>query len=196
MAWVKGNAWALALALVMGGALVLAGCGDGGGGGDDEDTSEDSTPGDTVSDMTDAIPDPTTEPPEDTPTEGTPDYTPGDALVGDPCTVVDDCAGIPSSAVNCMTDIMGMIEFPGGYCSADCTTDDDCGEGATCYSAGGFLTLCLKDCTSDSDCRESEGYGCDEIPYLGGGPFCIPAISMPDMPPDGYTDVFPDMPTD
>lgn len=176
------------LALLLGGALVLAGCG--GNNGGDEDTQEDTTPDLTTDLSSDGIPDPSTEPPEeaidDTPAEGW-----GDARVGEACEAATDCGGVPSPAPNCMTDIMGYVEFPGGYCSADCTSDDECGETGegTCINAY-IMTLCLKNCTESSECRTSEGYDCGELPSMLGieGMFCLPAFEMPDMPPDASTD--------
>ena len=177
----------------------------------DEDTATDSAVdsndlvGDTASDaddVPDGIPDPTTEPPVDT-HEVTPDtpadvpVEPGSGAVGDACASASDCGG---TAPNCMTDIYGMITFPNGYCSGDCLTDADCGDGGTCFDVMGYMQFCMKDCEDNSDCRESEGYSCSEVPYIGGGPFCLPAIDMPEAPTDAPmdvpTDVFPDTGSD
>lgn len=180
-----------AAVLVLGGVLVFAGCG--GGDDNDRDTEED-TETDPGSDLTDSIPDPTTEPPDDVPTDSVEDSDAwGDGEVGDPCTLDTDCGGVPSAAPNCLEDIFGMITFPGGYCSADCTSDDDCGPDGDCIDAV-IMSLCLKTCTSGSDCRESEGYTCDALPDMLGipGDFCLPPYDMPDIPPDGSTDVYPD----
>ncbi len=194
------------LSIVLGCVLAFSACGSDKNG--DEDTSTDTLTdsndllGDTAGDTeSDTIPDPTTEPPEDH-AEVTPD-TPADipteggtGVVGDSCATQDDCGGIPSASPNCMTDIYGMITFPNGYCSADCITDADCGAGSTCFDVMGFMQFCMKDCTDRTDCREDEGYSCSEVPYIGGGPFCLPAIDIPDVPPDTSTDVYPDMPSD
>jgi len=86
---------------------------------------------------------------------------------------------------------MGYVEFPGGYCSADCTSDADCGDTdeGTCLNLY-IMTMCIKNCTESSECRESEGYTCGELPSMLGieGTFCIPPFEMPDMPPDATTD--------
>lgn len=191
---VYGFIWAA----MLGGALVVAGCG-GGGGDDDEDAGPDITAEIDDDLSTDGIPDPSTEPPEEVVEDGTPDGTTGDGRVGDACTAPTDCGGIPSSAPNCLTDIMGYVEFPGGYCSADCTSDDDCGDTdeGTCINAY-IMTLCLKNCSEASECRESEGYTCGTLPDILGipGTFCLPAFEMPDMPPDASTDPEEDVAVD
>jgi hypothetical protein len=177
------------LALVLGATLVLAGCG-GDNGNDDEDTGVDITVDLTTDLSSDGIPDPSTEPPEEVIEDARPEGM-GDGRVGEACEANTDCGGIPSSAPNCMTDIMGYVEFPGGYCSADCTSDSDCGDTdeGTCINAY-IMTLCLKNCTESSQCRTDEDYECGELPSILGieGTFCLPAFEMPDMPPDADTD--------
>jgi hypothetical protein len=84
-----------------------------------------------------------------------------------------DCAMVPGDARQCMTDFMGFVTFPGGYCTASCTGDRDCGPGASCVDML-MDRLCLKDCSGDDECRTDEGYVCNMLPYIGGGPFCIP----------------------
>jgi hypothetical protein len=37
-----------------------------------------------------------------------------------------------------------------------------------------FVSLCLRTCEGDGDCRSSEGYACMEMPWVGGGPYCLP----------------------
>ncbi len=49
-----------------------------------------------------------------------------------------------------------MPDLPGGYCTADCTTNP-CSDGQTCFPIGG-ASLCLKNCGGASDCRD--GYQC------------------------------------
>ncbi len=190
------NGLSAMLALVLGGALVLAACG---GNVKNEGDAEDTTPDLTTDLSSDGIPDPSTEPPDevidDTPAEGW-----GDARVGEACEDNTDCGGVPSPAPSCLKDIMGYVSFPGGYCTADgCTSDDECGETGegTCINAY-IMSLCLKNCTESSDCRTSEGYECAELPSMLGidGMFCLPAFEMPDMPPDAATDPEEDVPDD
>jgi len=101
---------------------------------------------------------------------------PVDGVVGDPCTSPAQCAGVPGDARECLTDIMGFIQFEGGYCSATCTTVAECGEGANCVNLM-IVSYCLKLCDDNSDCRVSEGYNCGELPYVGdGNTYCIPEM--------------------
>jgi len=189
------------LALFLTGVLVLAQCSkDEDGEEDDTTTDLDVTPdiSDTVSDLTDTIPDPTTEPPPDVVTDdAAPD---GDCTAmgttGEACAADGDCCGVPVGG-ECVTSLVsGYITFPGGYCSSTtCESNEDCGAGAECVDAY-IMTVCLLTCTDSSDCRESEEYECAELPIIGGGPYCLPVFEMPDMPPDGVTDVYPDLPPD
>ncbi len=82
-------------------------------------------------------------------------------------------------AKECITDIAGYFEFPGGYCTATCTSPAECGPDAECADLM-FMSYCLKTCDDPSDCRTDEGYICGEIPILGGGPYCIPSVEIPD----------------
>jgi hypothetical protein len=51
------------------------------------------------------------------------------------------------------------LDAPGGYCTLDCSTDSQCGNGGQCsVPAGADHGQCLGDCTSDGDCRD--GYVC------------------------------------
>lgn len=172
----------------------------------DDDTSTpsdvtDSTPSDTIPDTTPPDgpppdgpppdgpppdgPPPDGPPPDGPPPDGPPpDGPPPDGNVGDPCYTGTDCMGVPGSGRTCLTDISGFISFPGGYCSADCTSDGDCGTGGECVDFYGYASYCLKVCTSATDCRVSEGYACDRVP---GGPstttYCIPPMAGPDGGP-------------
>jgi hypothetical protein len=184
--------WMWALALLVSGALVVAGCDNS---TDNEGDATDDTANDLVVDTgTDPIPDPTTEPPPDTGSdteEDGPADVPWDGeggTVGEACSTVDDCGGIPSAAPNCLTDIMGYVSLPGGYCSADCTTSDECGVDGFCLNVV-ILAICVKECDTSADCREAEGYECAEPPYIGGGPYCLPIFEMPEDPIDAVTDM-------
>lgn len=159
--------------------VLLVACGGGGGGSGDPDGTDDPVE-DTVEDGTgDPADDPVEDPVEDAPddpvpdaeedagedvAEDTPDDAPSSGIVGDACTGADDCGGIPATDITCIEDltIAGgyTITFPGGYCSAECTEDGDCGGDATCERFGTDISYCLDGCTETSDCRESEGYEC------------------------------------
>jgi hypothetical protein len=86
-------------------------------------------------------------------------------IVGKACTGDADCAG---TAMGCIT-MNGDRTLPGGYCSAGCVEDIDCGAGAVCVGSfgGAGMGYCYKSCAAASDCRE--GYACQEPPRLGGG---------------------------
>jgi len=96
-----------------------------------------------------------------------PGGTPG--ALGESCRTTADCgAGLSCSAV---TD-----GYPGGFCTAACTSSSTCGMGA-CTPVG-TAQLCTPTCTTDSQCRQ--GYLC--CAYLGDAcvpsPYCIPPACM------------------
>lgn len=101
---------------------------------------------------------------------------PVDGVVGDPCTSPAQCAGVPGDGKECLTDVMGFIQFDGGYCTATCTTPAECGDGANCVDMR-FASYCIKLCEDNGDCRVSEGYVCGEIPFVGdGNTYCLPEM--------------------
>jgi hypothetical protein len=98
--------------------------------------------------------------------------------------------------------IFGAQEAPGGYCTADCTGDAQCGQGGTCVANQGGLTgsggsgagtrgKCYASCGIDSDCRE--GYRCVNalsVPLtatggLGGNSGTCAPVPPTDMLEDG-----------
>lgn len=91
--------------------------------------------------------------PVDCPASTDPDCRPTpQGNVGDPCT--SSCPGIPSNMYSpfCKTD------WPGGYCSAHCTSGG-CPAGSEC---AGPNYECIKVCTPTSpiECRFQDGYVC------------------------------------
>lgn len=88
-----------------------------------------------------------------------------DKTAGKTCEADGDCA-----TGMCLTSIPGSfgsaaMDAPGGYCSATCTTNTDCGEGGVCSGAfpgfGGAAATpgrCMQSCESAEDCRD--GYRC------------------------------------
>ncbi len=100
-------------------------------------------------------------------------------LVGDPCAGIEECGGVSSPARLCNTDMLGYLLFPGGYCSADCTTSEDCGAGAVCVDLFGLGRFCMKSCTALADCRVAEAYECSSIPGAHEGLVCMPPGSCP-----------------
>ncbi len=172
------------------------------------DTALDGTADPLDDDVTveDAPPDATLDTEPDTSSDVLPDGA-SFGQVGDPCDGPEDCLGVPGLE-SCLTVVpygtYGYIEYPGGYCTADCLTDDDCGDGALCVGSMGGMAICLVTCVTNADCREDEGYVCrgrHDDPQT----FCQPprpprpdAEDEPDAPDDvlgDATDV-PDVPAD
>jgi hypothetical protein len=144
------------------------------------DTAEDAAPDIVVDpgpDPVDAVP--------DTAVDTRPEVPP-DGIVGDPCSTSGDCSGVPGSGRMCLTDVFGMMTMPGGYCSADCTSDSDCGSLGDCVDFFGYGSYCLRTCSSPPDCRTSEGYTCDMVPGISSGPYCLPPLGGPDGGPPDY----------
>lgn len=88
-----------------------------------------------------------------------------DNTAGKACKTAGDCAN--GKCLTAIADVFGgaSMDAPGGYCSAACTMNTDCGEGGVCSGAfpslgGGPATpgSCFKGCNSAEECRE--GYRC------------------------------------
>ena len=96
-------------------------------------------------------------------------------IVGDPCSAASDCNCVPSSASECLESLAGFITFPGGYCTARCTSAAECGTGANCAELYPGTNYCLKECSRVWDCRMSEGYNCTTIPMSADSrTYCLP----------------------
>jgi hypothetical protein len=167
-----------------GGTLKVSGEEDAGA-----DTAEDTSGGDVVEDpVEDVVPDVEPEPVEDVgpepaddpvpdpsvdpvpdPVVDTPADTGPGGMTGDACTDSSECTGVPSDTRFCMNVMWGFVPFPGGYCTAWCGSDSECGTGAGCA-----VGQCFRECTHDSECRTSEGYVCREIPWVTTQTYCIP----------------------
>ncbi|MFT6395364.1 MAG: hypothetical protein ACJAYU_000106 [Bradymonadia bacterium] len=89
-------------------------------------------------------------------------------LAGRPCEVDADC-GEPGwqCANRQLLDNFGVgpeIDLPGGMCTRLlCTSNEDCGEGGTCFDAsalGAPVQICFASCERLTDCRWEENYGC------------------------------------
>lgn len=99
--------------------------------------------------------------------------------VGEPCRDEGDCAGVPGEGRTCLTHLSGYVYFPGGYCSASCTSSADCGPDSLCTDFFGFGHFCFLTCEEISDCRLHEGYECATVPGLTYELICIPPASCP-----------------
>lgn len=84
--------------------------------------------------------------------------------LGSCCRSDDDC-----------TDLICLEDFPGGYCSRDCSQDHTCPAGGHCLAfeaSGGTRTLCLVGCASGQPpCRD--GYTCRLVTDID-TPVCVP----------------------
>jgi hypothetical protein len=84
-----------------------------------------------------------------------------DGVVGTPCGTDAQCEG---GAAVCFDGLPrsvlaeGPVPAEGGYCSAACLFDEDCGAGAQCISGGTAGGQCMANCDDASPCRE--GYRC------------------------------------
>jgi hypothetical protein len=81
---------------------------------------------------------------------------------------------------------MGSVPAPDGYCSGECMTNEDCGEGGTCSGAfaglagiGATRGRCVKGCAESADCRS--GYRCVNalgMPVMGAVDAGVPDPTM------------------
>lgn len=107
---------------------------------------------------------------------------------GLPCMSDADCTAALGDTAVCVTDILGVYELPGGYCSKlDCELPDnlttfvldaeDCDPngGIACIGVAGTYTVCAEPCDNSSQCGR-EGYGCRIMPNIaseGDPTFCL-----------------------
>jgi hypothetical protein len=102
---------------------------------------------------------------------------------GAACVTDEDCTGYPGSTdlpKCCLTDVLGLINAPGGFCTRCCNlvAADGCAPNIDCVGANSAYTICLAHCDSNEDCRTDEGWECRGIYYLEDplitGTFCLP----------------------
>ena len=97
---------------------------------------------------------------------------------GGPCIAHEDCTGYPRA--RCVdSSILGLINVPGGYCTACCDSAASwCAEGIQCIGADDVYLICAATCDSSDQCRQDEGYECRQVPYLEDpgvtADFCLP----------------------
>jgi hypothetical protein len=100
-----------------------------------------------------------------------------ESCVGAPCFPTGQCDCVPGGERECLTAIGGYIAFPGGYCSASCSSSAECGEGAACAEITTGENWCLKLCSSALQCRMEEGYSCTMIPGTSDmRKYCLPVL--------------------
>jgi hypothetical protein len=115
---------------------------------------------------------------------------------GTACTTDADCNAYPGSPDFprcCLTDVLGLINAPGGFCTACCNAAEigGCAENIDCVGADNAYTICLAHCDSNDDCRTDEGWECREIYYIPTdfpGTFCLPDALHKDLGPDQALD--------
>ena len=90
----------------------------------------------------------------------------GPGVVGDPCTATSECGGgINGTCLTEFTDMMGMVQRPGGYCTTECTNDpmNACAAGEQCIQFGSdpmtARGFCIKDCGAGGTCPRA-GFTC------------------------------------
>lgn len=98
--------------------------------------------------------------------------------VGEGCSSAASCEGGKPSCQTAL-DLLGVeIRFPGGYCSATCADNLECGDDGECpigealkavpelfrgLISGLAPSHCYQRCSDDSDCRGDEEYRCVTI---------------------------------
>lgn len=92
--------------------------------------------------------------------------------IGDPCT--DDTGCKVGPAPKCWkANVLNNTANPptaGGYCSAACTADAQCGSGNRCVNLGMAGSYCLAGCNNATTCRHP-GYACSYYDTAG---ICFP----------------------
>jgi Cys-rich repeat protein len=95
-------------------------------------------------------------------------------VIGDACETNDDCG-----AGSCLKVIQIVnTPYPGGYCTAPCRTDNQCGEGAVCIPGQfGRMGSCYLGCDETTGCVR-DGYLCR---VASGVARCVPGSKpLPD----------------
>lgn len=78
---------------------------------------------------------------------------PAEEVVQSGCEDDGDCAG-----GRCITGL------PGGLCTAECSTQEECPEGTVCTDTEAVNGVCLFPCSTPGECTDllGDGYTCDE----------------------------------
>ena len=61
--------------------------------------------------------------------------------------------------------------MPGGLCTTECTTQEECPDGTVCTDTEATNGICLFSCSNGQECRDllGQGYTCDEESNLTTG---------------------------
>jgi hypothetical protein len=161
-------------------ALVVSCCLPACDGGGDEDTAAD-TDAETSTSTTGAEPCGTEWVEKDGTTESVM------SAWGAPCTQASDCTPLLGEGAECVSNILGVYDLPGGFCTKYCDLPDtsttfihdspqcDPAGGVTCVGAKDLFSACIIPCQNDSQCGR-EGYACVTMPTLaseGDPTFCL-----------------------
>lgn len=86
-----------------------------------------------------------------------------DGVVGSACTSASDCG--PGSCMQTVPIV--NVDYPGGYCTARCASDDECGSQGVCVpDVVGFSGSCYRRCDDDHPCGR-DGYRCRVVSNIG-----------------------------
>jgi hypothetical protein len=106
------------------------------------------------------------------------DLAPIPGGIGGPCTMDSQCL-FGSGTKRCwkqnILEEPGNIGTPGGYCTAQCTKDEDCAGQGICATVGAGQKYCLKGCASPGVCRFPD-YACFVLTNTSG--YCWPAVRL------------------
>lgn len=107
-----------------------------------------------------------------------PDLAPIPGGIGAPCTTDTDCrfGTVRKCWRQNLLDEPGNLPTPGGYCTSQCTTDQDCAGQGICVSLGqGHPKHCLQRCNGPNICRHPD-YACYVLTPTSG--YCWPALRL------------------
>ena len=96
------------------------------------------------------------------------DLPPGWEGFGTACVDDSDCSGYGTAANRrCLTNVLGYVSAPGGFCTACCdhVAKNGCAPNVDCVGVDDTYVICVSRCNQLSDCRESEGWECRHLWY-------------------------------
>jgi hypothetical protein len=118
-------------------------------------------------------------------------------VVGKACTADTDCGASgecrdPLRGGTYADENLGSSGPTGGYCTANCVSDAECGEGGVCFGTGRRGGECRKSCAAAADC-ERDNYECAKLnnpPLLDedtGMEVAVPQTCQPLRTPVSFT---------
>ena len=95
---------------------------------------------------------------------------PARSPVGSACEDDADCA----EGTTCLQ----ATTLPGGLCTVvDCSMDNPCPVGSTCYRVTEGSNICMPYCDTSSECRTDDGYNCQPL-YTNAINICAPSCTL------------------